>query len=127
MGKAISLASMIAILIAVMGVMSLSLFICESRVKEIALRKINGAKTGEVIMGLNKGFAFNLIIAFILAWPVAWYIMRLWLDNFAYKTNISPWIFILSGVIVSMVTITIVSWQSWRFANQNPAETIRYE
>jgi len=127
MGRAISLASMIAILIAVLGVMSLSLFICESRVKEIALRKINGAKTGEVIMGLNRGFVYNLIIAFILVCPVAWYIMRLWLDNFAYKTNISPWIFILSGVLVSMVTLSIVSWQSWRFANQNPADTIRYE
>ena len=127
MGKAISLASMIAIIIAVLGVTSLSLFICESRVKEIALRKINGAKTGEVILGLNKGFVFNLIIAFILACPLAWYIMRLWLDNFAYKTNISPWIFLFSGVIVSLITLSIVSWQSWRFANQNPADTIRYE
>jgi len=127
MGKAISLASMVALLIAVLGVVSLSLFICESRVKEIALRKINGAKTWEVIMGLSKGFVFNLIIAFILAWPLAWYIMRLWLDNFAYKTNISPWIFIFSGAIVSLITLSIVSWQSWRFANQNPSEALRCE
>jgi len=127
MGKAISLASIIAIIIAVLGVMSLSLFICESRIKEIALRKINGAKTGEVIMGLNKSFVYNLIIAFLLALPASWYIMRLWLGNFAYKTNISPWIFALSGVLVSLVTLGIVSWQSWRFANQNPADTIRYE
>jgi putative ABC transport system permease protein len=127
MGKAISLASMVALLIAVLGVVSLSLFICESKVKEIALRKINGAKTWEVVMGLSKGFVFNLIIAFILAWPLAWYIMRLWLDNFAYKTNISPWIFIFSGVIVSLITLSIVSWQSWRFANQNPSEALRCE
>jgi putative ABC transport system permease protein len=110
-----------------MGVVSLSLFICESRIKEIALRKINGAKTGEVIMGLNKGFIYNLIIAFILALPASWYIMRLWLENFAYKTNISPWIFALSGILVSLVSLGIVSWQSWRFANQNPADTVRYE
>jgi len=96
-------------------------------VKEIALRKINGAKTGEVIMGLNKGFVINLILAFILACPVSWYIMHLWLDNFAYKINISPWIFIISGILVSLITLTIVSWQSWRFANQNPIDTIRYE
>ena len=127
MGKAISLASMIAIIIAVLGVLSLSLFVCESRLKEIALRKINGANTGEVIMGLNKGFVLNLILAFILACPVSWYIMHLWLDNFAYKINISPWIFIISGILVSLITLTIVSWQSWRFANQNPIDTIHYE
>jgi putative ABC transport system permease protein len=127
MGKAISLASMIAIIIAVLGVMSLSLFVCESRVKEIALRKINGAKIREVILGLNKGFVYYLIIAFVLASPLAWYMMRLWLDNFAYKTNITLWIFIVSGLIVSLVTLAIVSIQSWRFANRNPADSLRCE
>lgn len=127
MGKAISIASIIAIIIAVLGVMSLSLFICESKIKEIGIRKIIGAKTGEIILGLNKGFVYNLIIAFLLALPASWYIMRLWLGNFAYKTNISPWIFALSGILVSLVTLGIVSWQSWRFANQNPADTLRYE
>jgi putative ABC transport system permease protein len=127
MGKAISFVSMIAILIAVLGVLSLSLFLCESRIKEIGIRKINGAKVWEVILGLNKGFAFNLLIAFIVACPLAWFIMRKWLDNFAYKTNISPWIFIGSGLIVSIIAITIVSVQSWRFANRNPADTLRTE
>ena len=127
MGKAISLASIIAIIIAVLGVMSLSLFVCESRRKEIALRKVNGAKIAEVIFELNKGFVYNLIIAFILALPVAWYIMRLWLDNFAYKTNITHWIFVFSGVIVFLITLTIVSIQSWRFANKNPADSLRCE
>jgi putative ABC transport system permease protein len=127
MGKAVTLSSLIAIIIAVLGVMSLSLFLCESRVKEIALRKINGAKVWEVLLGLNKGVLFNLVIAFCLACPVAWYIMRLWLDNFAYKTAISPWIFLLSGVIVSLITFGIVNWQTWRFANQNPAEAMKYE
>jgi putative ABC transport system permease protein len=127
MGKAVTLSSLIAIIIAVLGVMSLSLFLCESKVKEIALRKINGAKVWEVLLGLNKGILFNLVIAFCLACPVAWYIMGLWLDNFAYKTVISPWIFLLSGVIVSLITFGIVNWQTWRFANQNPAEALKYE
>ena len=127
MGKAISIASIIAIIIAVLGVMSLSLFICESKIKEIGIRKIIGAKTGEIILGLNKGFVYNLIIAFLLALPASWYIMRLRLGNFSYKTNIRPWIFALSGILVSLVTLGIVSWQSWRFANQNPADTLRYE
>ena len=127
MGKAISFASLIAILIAVLGVLSLSRFLCESRIKEIGIRKINGAKVWEVIMGLNKGFAFNLLIAFIVACPLAWFIMYKWLDNFAYKTNISPWIFMGSGLIVSVIAFTIVSGQSWRFANRNPADTLRNE
>jgi len=127
MGKAITLSSLVAIVIAVLGVMSLSLFLCESKVKEIALRKINGAKAWEVILGLNKGILFILGIAFCLAFPAGWYIMRFWLDNFAYKTTISPWIFLASGTIVTVLTFGIVTWQSWRFANQNPADTIRYE
>ncbi len=127
MGEAISYASIIAIFIAILGVLSLSLFVCESKVKEIGIRKINGAKIWEVILGLNKGFAFNLGIAFVLACPIAWFIMRKWLDNFAYKTNISPWIFIGSGLIVSVIAFAIVSAQSWRFANRNPAETLRTE
>jgi putative ABC transport system permease protein len=127
MGNAISYASLIAIIIAVLGVLSLSLFLCESKMKEIGIRKINGAKVWEVILGLNKGFAFNLLIAFIVACPLAWYIMHKWLDNFAYKTNISPWIFVGSGLIVSIITFTIVSGQSWRFANRNPADSLRNE
>jgi len=127
MGKAISFASLIAIIIAVLGVLSLSLFLCESRIKEIGIRKINGAKVWEIMLGLNKGIAFNLLIAFIIACPLAWYIMHKWLDNFAYKTNISPWIFIGSGLIVSLIAFTIVSGQSWRFANRNPADTLRNE
>jgi putative ABC transport system permease protein len=126
-GKAISYASLIAILIAVLGVLSLSLFLCESKVKEIGIRKINGAKVWEVILGLNKIFAFNLLIAFIISCPLAWFIMRKWLDNFAYKTNISPWIFIGSGLIVSAIALIIVSGQSWRFANRNPADALRNE
>lgn len=127
MGKAISFSSIIAIIIAILGVLSLSLFICESRMKEIAIRKINGAKVWEVILGLNKTFAFNLTMAFILACPAGWFVMHKWLDNFAYKTKISPWIFLSSGLLLAMITFIIVSWQSWRSANRNPAETLRSE
>lgn len=127
MGKAISYASLVAIIIAILGVLSLSLFLCQSKVKEIGIRKINGAKAWEVVLALNKDFAINLLIAFIIACPLAWYIMHIWLDSFAYKIKISPWIFIGSGLIVSVFALIIVSGQSWRFANQNPAETLRNE
>ena len=109
MGRAITLASIVAIIIAVLGVMSLSLFLCESRVKEIALRKINGATIWEVILDLNKGVIINLLIAFFMSCPLAWFIMRKWLDNFAYKTSISPWVFVVSLILVSLITFSVVS------------------
>ena len=127
LGKAVLYFSLIAITIAILGILSLSIFLCESRVKEIGIRKINGAQVWEVIVTLNKGFIFNLMTAFLIACPIAWYIMIKWLENFAYKTTISVWIFIGSGFIVSIIALTIVSWQSWRFATKNPVDTLRYE
>jgi putative ABC transport system permease protein len=126
-GKAILFTSLIALIIAILGVLSLTLFLCESRIKETAIRKINGAKAWEVVLGLNRTILFNLLIAFAMATPAAWYLMRRWLDNFAYQTRISPLIFIVSGMVISLIAFAIVSWQSWKFANRNPAETIRYE
>lgn len=127
LGKAVFYFSIIAITIAILGILSLSIFLCESRIKEIGIRKVIGAKVWEVILTLNKGFIYNLLIAFIIACPIAWYIMSKWLEYFAYKTNISLWIFIVSGSIVSIIALTIVSWQSWRFAMKNPVDTLRYE
>jgi putative ABC transport system permease protein len=127
LGKAVLYFSLIAITIAILGILSLSIFLCESRIKEIGIRKINGAKVWEVILTLNKGFIINLMIAFLIACPIAWYIMIQWLENFAYKTTISVWIFIGSGLAVSIIALTIVSWQSWRFAIRNPVDTLRCE
>ena len=127
MGSAILLASLIAVLIAIMGVLSLSLFICQNKEKEIGIRKINGAKVWQVIYQLNKAFVFNLLAAFILACPLAWFIMSKWLENFAYKTIINFWIFILSGGIVTSITLLIVSLQSLQYTLQNPADSLRSE
>jgi len=127
MGTAVLYFSLIAITIAILGILSLSIFICESRVKEIGIRKIIGAKVWEVMFALNKAFLYNLLIAFFIACPVAWYIMIKWLENFAYKTSLSLWIFIGSGFFVSIIAFTIVSLQSWRFATRNPSDIINYE
>ncbi|MFC2098133.1 ABC transporter permease [Bacteroidota bacterium] len=127
MGKAILYFSLIAVIIAVLGVLSLSVFIGQSRVQEISIRKINGARILDVILVLNKSLAVNLLIAFIMACPAAWYIMKWWLDGFAYKTTVSVWIFLCSGLIVSVLTLTVISFQSWRFALKNPIDTLRYE
>jgi putative ABC transport system permease protein len=99
----------------------------ERRTKEIGLRKVNGAKVAEVILLLNKDFVKWVSIAFLIAMPIAWFIMHKWLENFAYKTGLSWWIFVVSGIIALGIALLTVSLQSWRAATRNPVEALRYE
>jgi putative ABC transport system permease protein len=117
----------LAISIAILGLFGLSLFVMERRIKEIGIRKINGAKVTEVIMMLNKDFVKWVVIAFVIATPIAWYAMNKWLENFAYKTELSWWIFALAGLLALGIALLTVSWQSWRAAMRNPVEALRYE
>lgn len=126
-GKSISFFSFIAIVIAILGILSLSVFLCVAKKKEIGIRKINGAKTWQVILGINKGLIYNLLIAFILSCPLSQYIMIQWLKNFTYRTAISPILFVGSGLIVSLITLTIVTLQSRRFALENPLNSLHCE
>ncbi len=97
------------------------------RTKEIGIRKVNGAKIPEIITMLNKGFIKWVTIAFVIACPIAWFAMDKWLENFAYKTTLNWWIFILAGVLALGIALLTVSWQSWRAATRNPVEALRYE
>jgi putative ABC transport system permease protein len=126
-GNVIFIFSAIAILIACMGLFSLAAFFSEKRTKEIGIRKVNGATITEIMAMLNTKFVKWVIIAFLLATPVAWYSMHKWLQSFAYKTELSWWIFFLSGLIVLVIALLTVSCQSWRAANKNPVEALRYE
>jgi putative ABC transport system permease protein len=99
----------------------------ERRTKEIGLRKANGANISEVIILLNKDFVIWVAIAFVIAIPFAWFIMHKWLENFAYKTGLSWWIFLLSGVLALVIALLTVTWRSWRAATRNPVEALRYE
>ncbi|NOQ24680.1 MAG: FtsX-like permease family protein [Bacteroidales bacterium] len=127
MGKAITSFSLIAIVIALIGIFGLSTFLSESRVKEISIRKINGAKIWQILLLLNMDIVKSLVVAFVIACPLSWYVMSKWLENFAYKTEISFWIFIVSGLIASFIALMTVTIQSWRFATRNPVDTLRYE
>ena len=122
-----TLLAAIAIVISCMGLWGLISFSSEKRIKEICIRKVNGAKISEVITMLNKDFVRWIAIAFILATPIAWYTMNKWLESFAYKTNISWWIFALSGMLALGIALLTVSWQSWKAATRNPVEGLRYE
>jgi putative ABC transport system permease protein len=119
--------SFIAIFISCIGLFGLSLFIIERRTKEIGIRKVNGARVFEVLAMLNKDFIKWVIIAFIIACPVAWYIMNKWLQNFAYKTDLSWWVFSAAGAIAVVVALITVSAQSYKAATRNPVESLRYE
>ncbi|MCY1719273.1 ABC transporter permease [Prolixibacteraceae bacterium Z1-6] len=125
--KIVSIFSALAILIACLGLLALAAFVAEQRTKEIGIRKVNGATISEVLYSLNKDFIKWVAIAFVIAVPGAWYLMNNWLENFAYKTTLSWWIFALAGVLALGIALLTVSWQSWRAATRNPVEALRYE
>ena len=119
--------SFIAVFISCIGLFGLSIFIIERRKKEIGIRKVNGAKIFEVMILLNKDFIRWVIIAFIIACPIAWIVMHKWLENFAFKTNLSWWVFAISGALAVIIALLTVSFQSWKAARRNPVEALRYE
>jgi len=119
--------SLLGIIIACLGLLGLSAYSITRRRKEIGIRKTNGANSSHVMLILNKVFVIWVAIAFIIACPLAWFIMNKWLQNFAYKTELSWWIFALAGLIALLIALLTVSWQSWRAANKNPVESLRYE
>ncbi len=123
----INLLTMLSILIAVLGLLGVSYFSSQLRIKEIGIRKVNGAKISEVLIMLNADFVKWVGIGFIIATPVAFYAMNKWLENFVYKTSISLWIFVLSGFLALVIALLTVSLQSWKSATRNPVEALRYE
>jgi len=120
-------ASLFAIFIAGLGLLGLSLHTAKNRTKEIGIRKVNGANISEVLLMLNRDFIKWIAVAFVIAAPVAYYAMGKWLENFAYKTELSWWIFTLAGLLALGIALLTVSWQSWRAATRNPVESLRYE
>lgn len=119
--------SLLSLVISVLGILGLSIFTSQYRTKEIGIRKINGATIAEILVLLNTGFIKWIVIAFVIATPIAYYAMSRWLENFAYKTALSWWIFALAGLASLIVALLTVSWQSWRAASRNPVEALRYE
>jgi putative ABC transport system permease protein len=126
-GKIIFIFSMIAILIACMGLFGLAAFFSERRTKEIGIRKVNGAVVAEILKMLNSEFIKWVVMSFIISTPVSWYAMHKWLQTFAYKTELSWWIFILAGISALAIALLTVSWQSWRAATRNPVDALRCE
>lgn len=123
----ISVSMAMAIIISCLGLLGLVFISINQKVKEIGIRKVNGARLTELLAMLNMDFLKWVFLAFILACPIAWFGMKKWLESFANKTDLSWWIFGLAGFITLIIALMTVSWQSWRVARRNPVEALRYE
>lgn len=123
----ITLFSVIAIFISIVGVFGLVVFESEYRRREVAVRKVLGSSTSEILIMFNRGYLTILTICFILAAPVGFYGVYRWLENFAYRTPIYWWVFLVSFVIVSVITFITVTFQNWQVANSNPVDSMKSE
>jgi putative ABC transport system permease protein len=119
--------TILAIFIACLGLFGLASFIAEQRTKEIGVRKVLGASVQQIILLLSKDFTKLVTIAFAIAAPVAYFAMNKWLQDFAYRTDLSPAIFALAGVLALLIAWLTVSYQAIKAALTNPVEALRYE
>ncbi len=126
-GSIIKYITILAIFISCLGLFGLASFTAEQRTKEIGIRKVLGSSVLGIIMMLSKEFARWVIIANVIAWPVAWYVSSNWLQNFAYRTSIGPQIYLISGLLALVIALITVSFQAFKAARVNPVESLRYE
>ena len=116
-----------AIFIACLGLLGLVAFTAQQRTKEIGMRKVLGASVTNIVTLLSKDFLKLVILGFLLAVPITWYAMSEWLENFAYKIEIGPHIFLISGFAALCIAFATLSWQSVKAALANPVNSLRNE
>ena len=126
-GKVFAIFSGFAIFIACLGLFGLSLFATAQRFKEIGVRKVLGASVSNIVLLLSKDFIKLVLIAFLIASPVAWFVMNSWLKDFAYRINISVWIFIAAGLLAVAIALATISFQAIKAAIANPVKSLRTE
>ncbi len=119
--------ALLATVISVMGILGMAIFSIDRHTKEIGVRRVFGAKGSEILIMLNRKFIKWVVIAFIIASPIAWYAMQRWLQNFVYKTELSWWVFVAAGMIVFGIALLTVNWQVLQAAKKNPVEALRFE
>ena len=119
--------SALSIIIACLGLFVLAAFTAEERTKEIGIRKTLGASIVSIILLLIKDFSKWVLIANLFAWPITYYFMNMWLQDFAYKTEINIWTFIISGLSVLFIAVTTIGYQSVKASIANPVECLRNE
>ena len=127
LGKALNIFATIAILLAALGLFGLSAYSIQQRTKEIGIRKVLGASVPNVITLLSKDFLSLVIVASIIAFPIAWWVMHQWLQDFVYRVSIGWWIFLIAGIIAIIITLLTVSFLAIKAAVANPVKSLRTE
>jgi putative ABC transport system permease protein len=127
LGSMFNIFSLLAVAIACLGLFGLAAFTAEQRTKEIGIRKVLGASGAGIFMLLSKEFAKWVLISSLIAWPIAYYAMHSWLQNFAYRAPLAPWIFIAATGAASVVALGTVASQTVKVASTNPVNVLRYE
>lgn len=125
--RIVSIFTGVAVLISVLGFIGMSLFFIRQRRKEIGVRRIMGSTTNEVLSLLLTKFCAPLLVSFIFAVPLSWFIMDKWLESFSYRIGLSPWIFIASGAVSLLIAVVSIFFQTLHAAHSNPADAIRAE
>jgi ABC-type antimicrobial peptide transport system permease subunit len=125
--KVVNAFSLLALLIACLGLFGLASYTAEQRTKEVGIRKVLGASASGIVLLLSKEFTKYVFIANLIAWPAAYLVLKNWLQNFAYRIDLSLWIFIMAGLIALVIAVLTVSWQAIRAAISNPVDSLRYE
>ncbi|GAB3907443.1 ABC transporter permease [Mucilaginibacter boryungensis] len=125
--KVLTTFTVLSIIVACLGLLGLAMFTAERRTKEIGIRKVLGASVQNVVAMLSKDFLLLLLIASIIAFPIAWYAMNKWLQDYAYRTNISWWVFALAAGLTVTITLITISFQSVKAALANPVKSLRSE
>ena len=120
-------AMVITIFISCMGLFGLAMFSAERRTKEIGIRKVMGARVGQIVLLLNRDFVVLVCLALLIASPVAWYFAHQWLQDFVYRTSVSWWVFLLAGAGALCIALLTVSYQAIRAARANPVKSLRTE
>jgi ABC-type antimicrobial peptide transport system permease subunit len=127
LGKIFNYIGGLSILIACLGLLGLASFMAERKTKEIGIRKVLGASAVSIFSLLSKNFVMLVLLANLLAWPIAWYAMKHWLENFAYRIDLGWWVFALAGGLALLIALLTVSTQAIKAALANPVEALRYE
>ena len=117
----------LAIFVACLGLFGLISFIIKRKFKEIAIRKVLGAPVTDIFTLLTRELLWGILLANLIAWPIAWYALNRWLQNFAYRTSLSIWIFLIAGLSVLAIALVSMSWQTLRAARTNPINSLKYE
>jgi putative ABC transport system permease protein len=126
-GQVFGVFAVLAILVACLGLFGLASFVTTQRTKEIGIRKVLGASISSILMLLSKDFVKLVLIAFLIATPITYYLLKKWLENYAFQTSISPWMFILPGLLILIIALLTVSTQTVKAATDNPVKSLRSE